>query len=336
MNSLPSLSILTVTYNSDLALFEQVLIALRKQDYPKKLIEHIVMDAGSTNGAIKLAEKYGCKVYVRPDLKVEEHMRAGLGFKIAKNKIVLIIQSDNLVTSSDWLKRMVQPFMENKDIFCAYTAHYSYKKNMSATTRYGALIGANDPLISPYFLDKIEKVPMTRKKYNKGKIIEENKNYYTVRFNNKNCPPLGDNGQMVLRSVINKVNKDPKNYMHLDTWTKMFDLGYTTCGVVKTSVIHVITPDIYRLATRRVQIKENFFDGKKRKRRFLVYDSESIKDKFNLAKFVLYSATFIPTIIQCISGYLKIRDKAWFLHPVICFVMLAAYSVSEIKGKVKL
>lgn len=335
MNNLPSISILTVTYNSDLALFEQVLVALRSQKYPKKLIEHIVMDAGSNNGTVELAEKYGCKVFIRPDLKVEEHMRAGIGFKKAKNKIVLIIQSDNLVTSKNWLRKMVQPFIDNREIFCTFTERYSYKKGMSTTTRYGALIGANDPLISPYFLDKIEKIPMARKKYNKGKIIAENKDYFTVKFDSENCPPLGDNGQLVLRSVISKVNRNPKEYMHLDTWTKMFDLGYTTCGVVKTSVIHVITPNIYKLAIRRVQIKEKFFDGKKNKRRFLVYDSNSRKDRINLLKFIFYSITFVPTIFQSISGYLKIKDKAWFLHPVICFVMLVAYSMSEIKGKIR-
>lgn len=39
MNNFPTLSILTVTYNSDLSLFEQVLKALRSQDYPKKLVK---------------------------------------------------------------------------------------------------------------------------------------------------------------------------------------------------------------------------------------------------------------------------------------------------------
>lgn len=335
MTNLPSISIITVTYNTNLILFEKVLKALRAQNYPKKLIEHIVMDAGSTNGTIELARKYGCRVYVREDLKVKEHMRAGLGFKKAKGKVILIIQSDNLVTSSDWLRRMIQPFMENKDIFCTYTAQYSYKKSMSATTRYGALIGANDPLISPYFLDKIEKIPMTRKKYNKGEIINENNNYYVVKFNNKNCPPLGDNGQMVLRSAIEKVNINPEEYMHLDTWTKMFDLGYTTCGVVKTSVIHAITPNIIKMAKRRVQIKEEFFDEQKRNRRFLVFNSELRKDKINLIKFIVYSVTIIPTLMQSVLGYFRIKDSAWFLHPLICYTMLVFYAYSEAKRVVR-
>lgn len=332
---LPTISIVTCTYNADLRLFEQVLKALRSQRYPKNLIEHIVMDAGSTNRTIELARKYGCKVFVRPDLLEEEQVRASLGFKKAKGKIILIIQSDNLVISKNWIKGMVQPFLENKNIFCTYTARYSYKKNMSATTRYGALIGANDPLISPYFLDKIEKVAMTTDRYNKGEILSENNNHYVVKFNKDNFPPLGDNGQMVLRSVMEKVNKDPKEYLHLDTFSRMFDLGYDTCGVVKSSIVHVITPDMVRLVTRRIELKEKFFDDRRKSRRFLIYDSKSRKDKINLIKFVVYSAFIIPTFIQSVRGYFRIKDKAWFLHPVISFTMLAVYSLSEVKWFIK-
>ncbi|HBB76895.1 MAG: hypothetical protein A3J18_02545 [Candidatus Levybacteria bacterium RIFCSPLOWO2_02_FULL_40_18] len=335
MNNLPSISIVTCTYNVNLKLFEKVLKALREQVYPKRLIEHIVMDAGSSNGTVELAKKFGCKVYVHPELLEEEQVRASLGFKKAKGKILLIIQSDNLVPSNDWLRRMVQPFVENKKVFCTYTARYSYTKDMSAITRYGALIGANDPLISPYFLDKIEKIAMTTSNYNKGTIISENKNHYIVKFNKDNFPPLGDNGQMVLRSVMEKVNKDPKEYLHLDTFSRMFDLGYDTCGVVKASIIHVITSDIKRFVTRRIQLKEKFFDDRRNNRRFLIFDINSKKDRINLIKYVIFSLTFVPTLFQGARGYLKIRDSAWFLHPVICFIMLIAYGYSEFKWILK-
>jgi glycosyltransferase involved in cell wall biosynthesis len=330
-NNLPSISIVSCTYNADLKLFEKVLKRLGEQNYPKKLIEHIVMDAGSTNGTIELAEKFGCKVYLHPELKEEEQARASLGFKKAKGKILLIIQSDNVVTSKNWMKKMVMPFLDNKNIFCTYCAHYSYEKRMSATTRYGALIGANDPIISPFFLDKIEKVAMIQKIYNKGEIINETKDYYVVRFHKDNFPPLGDNGQMVLRSVMNKVNKDPAKYLHLDTFARMFDMGYDTCGVVKSSVIHVITPDIWRMVIRRIQLKETFFDKRYGERRFLIYDKNSKKDQKNLIKYILFSLLIIPTLYQSVIGYLKIRDKAWFLHPIICYLMLFAYGFSEVK-----
>lgn len=335
-NNLPSISIVSCTWNADTSMFEQVLKALRSQNYPKKLIEHIVMDAGSTNGTIELARKYGCKVYLHPELKNKEWVRASLGFKRIKGKILLIIQSDNLITSKNWMRRMIQPFLENKNIFATYTAHYSYKKSMSATTRYGALIGANDPIISSFFLDKIEKVAMTQDRYNKGQIVSENKNYYVVKFDrNEWTPPLGDNGQMVLKSVMDRVNKNPEEYRHVDAFAKMFDLGFDTCGVVKNSIIHVITPDILHFVRRRIEIKNMFYDKLRSKKGYLIFNWNSKRDRINLIKYIIFSLTFIPTIYQSIRGYLKIRDSAWFLHPAICFLMLFAYGFSETKWIIK-
>ena len=85
MKDLPSISIVTPTWNSPIPLFERVLKELQKQTYPKNLLEHIVMDAGSTNGTIELARRYGCAVIVRSDLKIQEQVRASLGIKKAKN-----------------------------------------------------------------------------------------------------------------------------------------------------------------------------------------------------------------------------------------------------------
>ena len=139
MKSLPSISIITPTWNSNLPLFERVLRTLAGQSYPKHLIEHIVIDAGSENGTAELAKRYGCKVSVRSDLKVQEQVRASLCIKMAKHDLILVLQSDNIPISTNWLREMVQPFIDNSDVFCTYSAYNDYEKNMSETTRYGAL-----------------------------------------------------------------------------------------------------------------------------------------------------------------------------------------------------
>lgn len=330
-NNLPTISIVSSTYKPNLRVFEKMLKALKEQTYPRELIEHIIMDSGLSEDTIKLAKKYGCKTYVLPNLQEEEQTRASLGFKKARGDIILIIEDDNIVTSKNWMMKMVQPFLENKNVFCTYTLHYTYEKNMSITTRYGALIGANDPLISPYFLDKIEKIPMTQDHYNKGQIISETKDHYIVKFKRDNFPPLGDNGQMVLRSAMNKVNKNPKTYVHTDAFGRMFDLGYDTCGVVKDSTIHIIGSDIMRMVKRRLEIKDKFYDWRRKERRYHIFDWNSKKDRLNMIKFVIFSITIIPTLYQSVRGYLKIRDTAWFIHPFMCLLMLSIYGYSEMR-----
>ena len=45
--SLPSISILTITFNPNPKVFRKVLESIKNQDYPKYLIEHIIVDGGS-------------------------------------------------------------------------------------------------------------------------------------------------------------------------------------------------------------------------------------------------------------------------------------------------
>lgn len=327
--SLPSISIVTCTLNPDISTFEKALKMITLQTYPRNLIEHIVMDGGSVNGAIELAKKYHCDVIVRKDLMINAHVRSGLGIKKAKGKLIVSLQSDNILTSKNWLKEMVQPFLDNKKVFCTFSAYNDYKKNMSATTRYGALFGAADPVL--YYMGKSDKMPLTQKKYNKGNIIGETPGYWLVKFNKENLPTLGDNGHMFLRSAINRVNRDPQNYVHPDIFAAMLDLGYNTCGIIKNSVFHIIPTSIFYYAKRRVYIKETYYDGWRGNRKYLVFNWQSSKDRLNLIKVTFFSLTFIFPLLESIKGYIKIRDRAWFLHPFACFVMVIAYGYSEVR-----
>lgn len=326
-NKLPSISIIARTLNANLSMFTKVLDAVKKQKYPKNLIEYIVVDSGSTNGTIELAKKYGCRVI--ENVKVGEDAQASVGMKAAKGDIILDLESDNIITSDDWFLKMVKPFMENKNIFFTFSAYNSYEKDMPATTRYCALFGSPDPVL--YYLRKSEKLLLTEKKYKKGKIMNENPDYYVVEFDKDNLPTLGANGCMFLRSAINKVNKDPKKFTHTDAIAELVDLGYATFGVVKNSIVHMANPSILGLIRRKVEIKTRFYDRMRGKRRYLVFDPNSNKDRINLLLCIVFSLTIVEPLIESIKGYLKIRDKAWFLHPIISFLMVIGYISSELK-----
>ena len=221
MKRLPTVSSYTGSLNPNLKTFKRVLDTIKNQTY-KEVIEHIVMDGGSTNGAIKLAESYGCKVDIRPHLKLLEQIRFSEGLKRAKGDLILSLETDNIPTSKNWLKEMVQPFLDNKKVFCTFSAYNDYEKGMSMTTRYGALFGAADPTL--YYLGKSDKIPLTRKEYDKGKIISETPAYWIVEFDKDSLPTMGDNGHMFRNSAMSKVNKDPALYVHPDAFVDMLEL----------------------------------------------------------------------------------------------------------------
>lgn len=333
MKNLLKISIVTTTLNSPLPIFERVLKTLQNQIYPKNLIEHIVMDGGSTNGTLELARKYHCEVIVHKNLMMKEQNRASLGIQKARGDIIVILQSDNIPTSKNWLREMVQPFLDNNKVFCTFSAYNSYEKNMSATTRYGAFFGAADPAL--YYLGKSDKIPLTQKRYDKGEVIGETSGYWLVKFDKETLPTLGDNGTMFRRDAMDKVNKEPELYVHPDAFAQMLDLGYNICGVIKNSVIHIIPPNIFYYAKRRVWVKETFYDGRRGNRKYLVFNWRSGRDRLNLIKLVFFTLTFIFPLFESIKGYMKIRDKAWFLHPILCFLMVVSYGSTEIEWFIK-
>jgi glycosyltransferase involved in cell wall biosynthesis len=329
MKKLPTISIVTCTLNPDLDTFKKSLESIRQQEYPKNLIEHIVVDGGSVDSVVEMAGKYGCIILSRRDLLREEQARQSIGFKKAKGQVLLILQSDNILTSKNWLRRMVEPFMQNDKIFCTFSAYNSFEKNMSTITRYTALFGAPHPML--YYLNKSDKIPLAQKRYNKGEVLGETRDYYVVKFNTSNLPTCGDNGHMILREAMNLVNKDSYSYTHLDAVMDLVDQGYETFGVVKNTIIHVGKDSVFSDVKRKVQLKSEFYDKRRGKRKYLVFDWQSGRDRINLLKYIIFSLTFVEPLFESLKGYTRIRDKAWFIHPIFCFLMLLGFGYSEIK-----
>jgi hypothetical protein len=113
-------------------------------------------------------------------------------------------------------------------------------------------------------------------------------------------------------------------------------LGFNRFGAVKsTSIEHVIGNSFLKLASRRVVYMERFDPQLLTKRRYMVYDSSSAKDKKNLILYMIYSATFLQPLWMSLRGYLKIKDTAWFFHPFVCFLFLVAYGKVNVSNQFK-
>lgn len=333
MSDYPTVSIVTGTYNSDLAIFKRVLDALKSQTYSAHILEHIVMDGGSTNGCAELARRYGCTVIVPKGQWRREQVRPALGIIRAKGDLILILESDNIVVGQDWLKKMVKPFLDNDKVVCSFSAHNTYEKKMALTTRYCALIGSPDPTL--YYLKKTEKIRLDQRDYDKGEVLEETRDYWIVRFDQETLPTLGDNGHLFKKAAMMEILGAPEMYTHTDAFAKILARGYDTFATVKNSLIHIMNPDVLNLVKRRVEVKESFTDGRRGQRHYLVFNWRSKQDRWNLCKFILFSLTIIEPLSMSIRGYLKIRDPAWFLHPVMCFLMVVGYGWSEIVFQIR-
>lgn len=324
--SLPSISILTITYNPNPKVFGKVLESIKKQNYPKQLIEHIIVDGGSKKSKINYLKKYGCKLIIKKELRDQSEARRAFAVKEAKNDIVLWLESDNALPDINSLRQLVQPFVDDKKIISTFTLHYGINKNMKLLDRYCAFFGVSDPVA--LYLNKADRETWLTDKYLKGKIIKRTRNYDVVEFNKNNLPTVGDNGFLTRREVLLKARITPKEYVHIDIYVDLLKLGYKRFGVVKnTDIEHDIGNGILELVKRRVVYVNRYSLSKYLKhRRYSVFDFNSSKDIMNLVKYIFYTVTFVQPLSLSIKGFLKVRDVAWFLHPFICWLFLIYYA----------
>lgn len=335
----PSVSILTITYNPNILVFENVLRSIKNQNYPKDKIEHIVVDGGSSAEVLELMNKYNCKVLIMKKLKDQSEARRSYALKKAKNKIVFCLESDNILPNKNTLSDLIKPFMEDNKIISTYTHHYGYDKKMSLLDRYCALFGVSDPLV--FYLGKADREWWVSKSYTKGKLIKTKKEFDVIEFNLNNLPTVGDNGFLTRREILLKAKISPKNYLHIDIYVDLLKKGYKRFGVVKsTQINHVIGNKLTDLVKRRVLYLKRFsLSEYVSVRRYSVFDINSLEDRVNLAKYIFFTVTLIEPLIQSVRGFLRIKDIAWFMHPLACWLFLIYYTrftaLDLIKLKIK-
>lgn len=322
----PSISILTITYNPNLYVFKRMLDSIQTQLYPKNKIEHIIVDGGSNKELVDIARLYGCTIIVRKDLKDQSEERRSYAVQKAKNDIVFWLESDNILQEKSTLSELVQPFIEDKNIISTYTLHYGINTRASLLDRYCALFGTSDPVAM--YLSKADREPWYIQNYYKGKIISRLKGYDIVEFSENNLPTVGDNGFLTRRTVLQKAHIGPKDYVHIDIYMDLLKLGYNRFGIVHTTAIeHDIGNSLLRLVQRRVLYAQRFTISQEylKTRRYFIFSIYSLRDCLNLLKYIFYTVTCIQPLITSFRGFIRVRDIAWFYHPIVCWVFMLYY-----------
>lgn len=326
----PSISVAIATRNSQRTL-AKCLASVRMQNYPAP-IEIVLADGGSWDQTLTIAKKFQAKVIRVDEAKQNAEYNKGVAVNNTKGEIILMIDHDNVLPHKYWLKKMIQPLMNDPAIFGAGVLRFAYNKKMSAIDRYSALLGGTDPV--PFFFNKSAHQSYLYNGFHlKGKVIEEKADYYKVRLDPDNLPALGGNGSVIKRSALKKAQYDPGHFFHIDIHVDITKKGLTTYAFVKDSIIHLTGNSFLPFLRRRRYFIEKYHFDDQSKRRYSIYDSE--KDQPALFLFILYAATIIFPTIDSIRGYMKVPDVAWFIHPFMCLGILLVYGITSIRQELK-
>jgi len=323
MKDLPLISVVIPTLNSE-KILEMCLESIANQDYPKDKIEIIIADGGSVDGTIDIAKKYTNKIFSNPR-KTGEAGKA-VGVKRAKGEIVALIDSDNILPTKDWFRRMVKPF-EDKEIVGSEPLYYTYREEDGYITRYCALVGMSDPIC--LFTGNYDRYCLLTGRWTDLNIKQEDKgNYLKIELNEKEIPTIGANGFLIRKELLEKCSIG--DYLFdVDIIYELVRQGYNKFAKVKIGVVHIFSGSISTFIKKQKRRIKDYYYYKQLGLRKYPWSSVS---KGKLLKFIGYTMATLPLLVQAIRGYTKKPDKAWFFHLPACWITLVVYTLGTIQS----
>jgi len=322
--STPSVSFVIPTLNSVRTL-ERCLASIRAQDYPE--VEIVLADAGSTDGTLDLAERYGVDQVVDNPLQTGESGKA-VAAKAAKGEILAFVDSDNILIGSDWLRKMTQPFAD-AEIVSTEALRWDYGPEYSLVDRYCALTGVNDP--ASIFVGNYGRYSYLTCRWTGFAVEQEQRDgYLRVRVDPHLLPTMGANGYLVRAEPFRDVLEGDFVF-DIDAVGTLARHGYDVVARVDVPIGHLFSPS-YRVFVRKTR---------RRARDFLYYSGRGERTYpwkrygRGLGLFVAATVTTVPLLAQTAVGYRRKPDRAWLFHPVACWTTLAIYGWEAVRSRVK-
>lgn len=332
--NLPTISVITPSYSGSLSVLEKCLDGVRKQNYPQSKIEIVLGHGGTREEIAHIIKKYDANVFLVPKNKQNAEYNRGIAFSKSKNELVLVLDHDNFFPSKNWLREMVAPLLKHKELVGVNTCYYHYDKSYPMMDRYFALFGTSEPL--PYFLHKADRMPQTAHSWVLNGEAEDYGNYYYVTFSKdpRKFPSIGTNGCLMRRKLVAANSQsDPNHHYPIDVLFDVAQSGYSQYAYVKNSIIHLTHSRGFAEFIKRklLFVKKYHFEDHSKRRWSVVVPG----DELGVFLFVVYSLTLVLPLYDSLKGYLKIRDVAWFMHPLMCLGTTFIYGYMTIQFGLK-
>jgi len=319
-NYLPTISVIIPCFNGEHRL-PILLDSIKMQTYPQDKIEIIVVDDDSIDDTIKIAKEYGCMVVRNGEHNIERGK--SIGVEASNGEYIFLIDDDNCLPHKLWLSELVLAVV-NEDCVGGQAYKFHYDRKDTLPNRYASLFGINDPTV--FYMKKMDKLMFTQDKWTlPGKVLKETNMYYVLEFNKSNLLTIGSQGFLIKKEYLLRATCKPYLY-HMDVNMELVIQGFNTYIMLKDSVIHNHSNDV-----------SHFVNKLKRNISLFYSENQYRKYTYNIGKLTMLRLGFtmgslIIPLIDSVSGYLKIHDPAWFLHPILCFRVAFIYTIVTIKN----
>ena len=320
----PLISVVIATYNSEKSL-GKVLKAVKSQDYPKNKLEIFIIDGGSTDSTLKIAEKYRCKVFNNP--KVDQVYAKHIGYMKARGEYLLLLDSDEVLENKKSIRLKAESMQRDSRIKAVIST--GLKKPHSYPDINCYLNEFGDPF--SFFMYRNSKDPKFFISELKSGyvIVSEDKSRVTFDFSVSPDPPfieLTAMGVMVnlkyIRSVIPSVFKNAPIHTHL--FYLLNTRGNLFSVMKHDSIVHYSVSNLTNYLKKiRSRIRSNIYGTGMGEAGF------KGREKYHRRWYKLKKFLFLPYTLSLIlpftdSAILSINRKklVYFVHVFLCLYTL--------------
>ena len=250
-----------------------------------------------------------------------------IGIQACRGDVIGMLCADNFLLGFTFLEDMYRE-AQAPGVVGAYTRHYAYMSEDPALNRYFALLGANDPLC--WWLGKADRDSYLRAA-GKNRAGESN-----VRTFDRYIPSLGDNGCFFKRAALQEVGiaDDPATFgscmdmcVRLQARSYLAPLeAYRTYTITPNVLWHQTGLSFWGYLRRRYEYVGQLYFARRRTRSWHMVAGPT--DWLRTGAFALASLLVVPQLLVSLCGYQRVRDPAWFLHPLVCLCLTVAYAVA--------
>jgi len=321
MNKFPLVSIVIPTFNNQSQLVF-CLQSIRQQTYPVDKIEVIIADGGSTDSTIKIAKQFEC-VIIKNKKRLAEYGVA-LGLKIAKGDYVTIMAADNELGTSNYIKQIIIPFVEDKNIFIAYPKHTNSPQD-NWITRY--INTFTDPVNHFVYADAAN----TRTFHKIYQVEYSSKDYIVYKFSTIDYPLIALAQGTTLRKDFQR-----KVFTHGDDISpiiEMIEEGYKLAYVPGAQILHHTISSTTSFIKKQQWAIDNILFKKK-------YGIQTRTHFFSKERYLrkvlwpVYAASIILPLIQTIRGLIMERQKEWIYHSILTYITVVILILEIFRVKI--
>lgn len=305
------LSVIIPTLNNE-GDIQRFFSSFDKQSYPKKDLEIIATDGGSTDNTISLLKTRGVTVINNPHRLAEPGI--SLGMNKAKGDIIMVLALDNFYTDKNALKTIVGVF-HDKNIYAAFPKHDS-KDNYSIFSRY------HNTFTDPFNHFVYGYAANARTFYRLYKILKNDSIYTLFDFlTNKARPMIAFAQGFTIRG--NYIRKSEDFFDDCKPIIELINEHKMIAYVHSVSIYHDTIRNFAHFVKKQRWATQNALEQKEYGiTHRLKYLTKLQKLKIKL--WPLYALSFFLPLLRSFYGLIQDKNWIWLFHPFVCWS--SAYS----------